>query len=385
MSTASIKTPKVLLVGPGLSGGGAQNRFRRTSESLFGGSADVAVFSYDDAAAAHFKPVIDLKWKGERSYPGMIGALRRHIRENAIDAVLPFGFYPNLLCWLALKGLSSRPALILSEINAPFREYLEDGKSLRGKTTHLARRMMYRGADLYAANSLDGVNDAIRYYGVAPERTRRLPNLVDPERLTATAAEGQSPQADARPSLCVITRLYRRKRVDTLLRAAAALPKDLAWQVDIAGDGDQTKDLKALAGELGIADRTIFHGWLKNPHPLTARATASLLCSEYEGFSNSILEAMVLGAPIVTSLCTSDAADMVEKGAALGFPTGDYSRLAEHLERLLREPDLRSSLRDAARKYAAPHILPGAIGAYEAAVLDAIASRARLRKPARAA
>jgi|GEM_PF-276059 len=367
------RDPRVLLVGPQLAGGGAQNRFRLAAQHMFGGRVSAAVLNGGSEAMSGL-PVLDLGRTGIASYPRVIAALRRHIANGRYDAVLGFGIYPNIVVWGALLGQRRGPVMILSEINSPRREYLEDPTSPRGRALEWLRHRVYRSADFFAANSIDGIADAVTHYGVAPGCARRLPNLADPAELHRLAREPAPHSSQGVPSICLVSRLWPRKRVDTLLDAAARLPRDIDWQIDIVGDGGSREALEQRAGRLGLSGRVVFHGWLANPHPLVARASASVLCSEYEGFSNSVLEAMMLGVPVVTSLCTSDAADMVEKGAALGFAIGDDAALAAHLTRLLTDAQQRRQLSQAARIYARVHELPGAVAAYERLVLDAIAA-----------
>lgn len=372
------KVPRVLLVGPALSGGGAENRFHLATQHLFGGNTSLAVFKCDGQDFLSEGQVsLDLGWRGTLSHPFIAGRLRRHLRRHDFDAVMAFGFYPCLDAWAAVQGLARRPALILTEINSPRRESLEMRGSLRRPIVDGLRRFIYPRADFYAANSEDGVNDAVRFYGVDPKRVRRIPNLVDRERLERLAADGDSEAStDSRLSICIVTRLIRRKRVDTLLRAAAGLPDQRSWRVDIVGEGEERAALQALAQSLNLAERVIFHGWLQNPYPIVSRAAVSVLCSEFEGFSNSVLEAMALGTPVVTSLCTTDARDMCEQGAALGFPVGDHRSLRAHLLRLLEDEALRAAeFETKAWTYARRHTIPVAIKEYETLILDAIERR----------
>jgi glycosyltransferase involved in cell wall biosynthesis len=369
--------PRILLVGPAVSGGGAENRMRLTAENMFAGKATVAVFeghgldALDSEARAR---ALDLKWTGSFSYPAVIGRLRRHLRRERYDALMSFGFYPNLVAWAATRTLQKRPALVLTEINSMRREYEEARHTARGPLLYRLRRLILPRCDLFAANSEDGLREASTYFGVPSSRARRIPNLVEPsrlERLAAMPLEG-APD-DGALSMCIVGRLFHRKRVDTLLRAGALLDRALPWRIDVVGKGEDRDSLAQLAHDLRIADRVRFHGWQANPYPFIRRAAVSVLCSEFEGFPNVVLEAMVLGSPVVTSLNTSDAIDMVDKGAALGFPIGDHDKLGAHLALLLADEDLRRDLSARARAYAQRHVLPGAIAEYEAVVADAIA------------
>ncbi len=310
------------------------------------------------------------------------------MKNENVDVVFGFGLYPAFVSWMAISLLppSARPAFIVSEINSPRREHLETSPRWRAALNDFIRRRMYPAATIYTANSLDGVAEAIEWYGVKPHKSRRVPNLIDIERLRGLA-RWEPPLDDPRPddkrvaSICIVGRLFRRKRVDTLLRAAALLDKGLDWRIDVVGDGEDRPNLMALADELGIASRVVFHGWLENPFPLIANADMMVLCSEFEGFSNSLLEAMALDVPVITSLNTADAKDMCARGAALGFPVGRYDILRDHIETLLRNGQRRLSLVQTARRYIQRHLLANAIREYESLIMDAFERRGARSHP----
>ena len=167
------------------------------------------------------------------------------------------------------------------------------------------------------------------------------------------------------------------KRIDTLLRAAHALAPGLDWAIDLVGDGPQRAEIETLVNELSIRPRVTLHGWLENPYPVMKAADVTVLCSEYEGFSNSVLESMVIGTPVVTGYCSQDAREMVAAGAALGFEIGDWQGLRDHLATLRREDHLAVELGAKARVYAARHHLSNAVREYEVLVRRAVALRQR--------
>jgi glycosyltransferase involved in cell wall biosynthesis len=266
----------------------------------------------------------------------------------------------------------------MTEITRPDTESRLAG-AFRHAITHMVRRITYPEADLAAANSADGVMEVVRHYHVDQKCIRRLPNLVEPARLAELAA-CNSTRDDEIPSICVVSRLDPLKRIDTLLEAAAGLPPDQAWRIQVLGDGPAHETLSSLAARLGISDRVTFHGWVKNPYPAISHAAVTVLTSAYEGFSNTVLEAMALRTPVITSLCSTDAFDMCQQGAALGFPVGDHIALRAHLKSILSDQTLRQKLTAAAWHYAQSHTIPQAIPEYEALVRDAIAARSGLLK-----
>ncbi len=99
----------------------------------------------------------------------------------------------------------------------------------------------------------------------------------------------------------------------------------------ILGQGRQKKELKALAGKLGVADRVIFPGFLDNPYPVLATSNLYVAMSANEGISNALLEAMYLGM-VVISTPAGGAEDVISHGVN-GFLT-DFKE-TDNLSRLL--------------------------------------------------
>lgn len=366
--------PKILLVGSALGGGGAETRLRLLGQRLFGGGGDIALFNDKGSGVPSVgKNLIPLGWTGRMSYPSVVLRLRKAIRAGKYDAALAMGLHQNVVLWAATQGLRERPAIILTETTRPNTNGLQDTGLLTYWVRRIFYNLSYRAADLVAANSIDGVAEVVNNYGVEQSRIRRIPNLVEPNQLLRESRDVIEP--DPTPSFCMATRLDKMKRVDTLLEAAAGLPAGLAWRIDIVGDGPHRSGFEALAVTLAIAERVRFHGWRKNPYPFMARARATVVCSTYEGFSNTVLESMALGTPVVTSFCSSDAEDMASQGAALGFPVGDHSALRVHLRRLLTDTACRAALVSTSARYIERHTVPSSILEYEALLRDAIIVR----------
>lgn len=369
--------PRVLLVGSAVGGGGAENRFRLLLENLFGGTAEgVTLHATNTDPAASGQKLHSLGWRRKANYPAAAMRLRRLLTQGGFDVALSMGLYPNVVLWAASRGLRRRPALVMTEITRPYTESTQFSSPL----TRLVRQPLYRfsygAADLVATNSEDGLEELVAHYGVRRDRIRRLPNLIDAARVRGLAG---APAALGCPRFCMVARFDPIKRIDTLLRAVHALEPGMSWHLDLVGDGAERQAIQALVAELGLQRRVTLHGWLANPFPVMAAAVATVLCSEYEGFSNTVLESMVLGTPVVTSLCSLDARRMVGDGAALGFDIGDWSALSDHLATLLTRPALTEALRLAASRHASRHHADVAIAEYETIARDAVVRRGQGR------
>jgi len=110
------------------------------------------------------------------------------------------------------------------------------------------------------------------------------------------------------------------------------------------GTGELEAELRRLAASLGIGERVVFTGQIANVLPVIREFAVGVLCSESEGFSNSILEYMHVGKPTV---CTDVGgnSEIVQEGFN-GFlvALGDIGGLADRIERLLADANLRDML-----------------------------------------
>lgn len=72
-------------------------------------------------------------------------------------------------------------------------------------------------------------------------------------------------------------------------------------QLIIVGGGPEEAHLRSTARRWGVADRVLFTGQILNPYPVMALADAVLLLSRWEGQGLILLEAMILGVPVVST------------------------------------------------------------------------------------
>ena len=116
------------------------------------------------------------------------------------------------------------------------------------------------------------------------------------------------------------------------------------WQLHIYGEGEQYDELLKQIEGLGLEGKVILKGITDDVHSVLLGASIFTLASRCEGFSNSILEAIAHGLPIVvTDLhCTQDLMD----GYEIGFrvPQDDISQLADGINHLIENESLRRQM-----------------------------------------
>jgi glycosyltransferase involved in cell wall biosynthesis len=188
--------------------------------------------------------------------------------------------------------------------------------------------------------------------GLDPARIEVVENGVDAERFTP-GDEGARFQD---PTLLYLGRLKRYKRVDLVLRAAAAMRAEgLPVQLLIAGEGDRRPVLEREARRLELGEGEIrFLGFISEDDKvrLLQRSWVHVLTSEKEGWGISILEAAACGTPSVASDVLGLRDSVLHEKTGLLVQHGDVSALARSIRRLLENEDLCRAFGRAGRSFA---------------------------------
>ena len=153
------------------------------------------------------------------------------------------------------------------------------------------------------------------------------------------------------PVVLVFSRLNRMKGIEYFLEAVVEVSRRYPEvRFVIAGDGDNRAELEAYAAKLGIASKVLFTGFRTDLPHLLAEADLSVLPSLSEGLSNSILEAMSAGVPVVATNVGGNP-EIVEDGVTgLLVPARDSAALAKAMIRMFEEPGLRLEFGAAGRR-----------------------------------
>lgn len=155
--------------------------------------------------------------------------------------------------------------------------------------------------------------------------------------------------ADA-PVVTIVARLVPIKAHEVFLEAARRVRQALpASRFLVVGDGERRAALEALAAELGLGESVLFLGWRRDLERVYADATVVALTSRNEGSPVSLIEAMAAGRPVVATR-VGGVPDLVEDGlTGCLVPPDDAGALATALLALLRDPERRRTLGQAAR------------------------------------
>lgn len=160
--------------------------------------------------------------------------------------------------------------------------------------------------------------------------------------------ERASPDSVGPPIITMVARFTEPKYQELLLRAFAKIPAGPILR--FVGDGPKHSEVKRLAQELKIAERTLFMGSRSDIPELLADSQIFILASRSELFPISILEAMRAGLPIVASNVGGVPEAIINNRSGLLVPTESVNAMAEAIKRLLSDRELRIRLAAAARQ-----------------------------------
>lgn len=150
-----------------------------------------------------------------------------------------------------------------------------------------------------------------------------------------------------------VGRLSKEKNVTGLLLAWEKVDSNLkkGWTLLIVGDGPMHDELKESIIKKNIDSTVIFAGFRSDIPECFSIADIYVSSSNNEGLSNSLLEAMSTGLPVVATR-VSGVKEIVENtNSGFVVDIGDMSSLSNSIERLVSDLDLRKKNGDNARKY----------------------------------
>ncbi len=161
-------------------------------------------------------------------------------------------------------------------------------------------------------------------------------------------------ESDPVPAILAAGRLVPQKNYPLLLRATALVLRHVEVNLFILGEGPERQSLERLASVLNISDHVHLLGFHQNPYPFFSAADLFVLTSDYEGFGNVLVEALLLGVPVISTDCPYGPAEILANGRyGVLVPRGDVDSLADAILCLLSDPERRDALSASGRRRAA--------------------------------
>lgn len=285
----------------------------------------------------------------------------QQLRRQRVEIVHSYNFYSNVFAIPAAK-MAGVPVTIAS---------IRDQGVYLSPLQKKVQKWACGFADKILVNA-GSIRDWLLDEGYAPEKIDIIRNGIDLTRYPRRAAP--SPiraelglPADA-PLVMMLSRLNPQKGVDDFIKAAALIKLQMPnVRFLIIGERLQHRDghfqqdtsyhrqLHDLALNLGVDDRLIFTGHRTDVPEILAEGAVSVLPSHSEGLSNTLLESMAAGLPVVATQVGGNA-ELVQDGIN-GFliPPQSPATLAHVILRILQDKPLATRFSQAARARASEY------------------------------
>jgi len=345
---------RVLLVIPTLDRAGAEKQLTllatRLPEELF----EVRVVTltrngpYEEEIANAGIPVTCLHkhWKLD---PVTCGRLKKVIREFKPDIVHSWMFTANSYVRAVTPKSNRSCRTVVSE------RCVDLWKGAGRKW--IDRRLISR-TDCLLANS-EPVAEFYRKSGYPAEKIEVIPNGVElpavPDDQTVKETRDKLLESYGfEPDFNVVVsigRLAPQKRVHDIVWSFQLLKQNKPRScLFVVGDGPEKEKLEELAKQFATDELVRFVGHQEDVQPFLESADVFWNASEYEGMSNSLMEAMAAGVPVVVSDIEPNRV-LVEDGED-GFvvPVGDCPAFTQFSLKILDEPELAQRLSHACRE-----------------------------------
>ncbi|HEX8948651.1 MAG TPA: glycosyltransferase [Dissulfurispiraceae bacterium] len=207
----------------------------------------------------------------------------------------------------------------------------------------LMQKFFNRWVELFISNSYSTKIWSTEAERIPAEKIRVIYNGVDLEPYKRISRETRKRYRrklgipDDAPVIGIVANLRPVKGIDVFLHAARLIRDELpAARFVVVGDGEEEHSLKGLSRSLALEDSVSFLGRRKDVVSILGMFDVAVLSSRSESFSNSLVEYMAAGLPVV---CTDvgGCREAIEDGVN-GFvlPVEDYGGIAEHTVRIIK-------------------------------------------------
>lgn len=344
---------RVCLVIPTLVKGGAEKQL-----TLLAAGLDRARFECHVVVLTHSGPYeAELREQGVQVHvigkrakldPTAYWRLARKLKELQPDVVHTWLFAANSYGRMAARGAGVRVIIAGERSVDPWKQWWN----------FAVDRYLLKYTDTIVTNT-QAVADFYAPYGIAGDRFTVIANAVVPSHIEPLTREQVFERLKLPPRgalVGAVGRLWKQKGYRELIWSAELLRvalKDVC--LVIIGDGPEREQLLHYRDQVGADEAVRLVGQRADALELMTGFDLLWNGSLFEGQSNTILEAMACGVPVVASDIPGTR-DLVLHGVTgLLYPLGDVGKLTRITNQLLREPDRMAAMSAAAKNRIAQH------------------------------
>lgn len=271
-------------------------------------------------------------------------------KNNNKSTIISFLEYPNLINLLTIKYGKT----IVSVRNHMSTKHNKGFKSYFWNNTI---KYLYNKADLIVVVSKEIKRDLIDNYGINKNNIKVIYNSYSIKKIKKLANKSlkhKYKKIFKDPVIITMGRLNKQKGHCHLIRSFTKVKKSIPnAKLVILGKGKQKNYLDQLVSDFNLKKDVYFLGFKKNPFKYIAKSKIFVLSSLYEGFPNSLSEAMACEVPVLSTDCLSGPRELLapdefdKKNITYGINKNRYGILVpnfdgiqkNHLESLNKEEE----------------------------------------------
>lgn len=268
-----------------------------------------------------------IKWIENRLY---IHYIRRCLSGEHFDTCV---IYSDVTAETAIRAVAADRYLMYYHHGA-MRHVYHDG-------------IAYRRCDKIIAVSENQANELKRFVPSAADKVTVIHNLSDVNDIRQKAEQPTEEVFDPqRFHIVTVGRVSREKGMDIAVRVCAKLVesglKNICWW--IVGDGPAMQEVRALVTDLGVEPYMKLVGMKGNPYPYIRQADLYVQPSRFEGYPMTLLEAIALGQPVI-STDNDGAKEIIEDGHTGLLCSVDVPTFTRVIGEAIEKPEKRDELR----------------------------------------
>jgi len=307
---------------------------------------DVVIIKLNNNLNNNFKKLISIFWGAKK--------LKKIVKENNINTVFSFLGRSNYINIFSKIFKANHKVIISERINP---SSMHNGISQIAYLNRNLTRIFYKKADLVTCNSEGIKKSLVNDFLVKSDKIKVIYNPVDINRIERLSKEPLNPEFQELftfPVVINVARLEEQKGQEYLIRSFVRIKKEIPLtKLVILGEGHLEHKLRDLAKGLGLEQDVVFLGWQKNPFKFLAYSKVFVLSSLWEGFPNTLLEAMALGLPVISTDCPSGPNEIIKHGEnGLLVPVKDETALVNAMINILKDSGLAQRLGENAKERA---------------------------------
>ena len=316
----------------------------------YGGSGRcISVFARQLALSGYKVSLLILRdYKSEYEIASEINVIRTHLTKSRIkagkidvifkwfpeivkymdllnpDLVIPFGVD---ICLLSVVGNFQRRRICVTVRSDPMHEP-------KNILFRMVRDFIYQYASyIWVQNEQQKT---------LLKKLRRSNFVTVPNPVRSEIGKGSFAYSGKMQKFITLGRLSRQKNQKLLINVFSKLSKKYEDIIlEIYGEGELRKSLEKQIKKAKSESNICLKGRTENALDVLKSADAFILCSDFEGMPNALMEAMALGIPCISTDCNTGPRDLiVDKVNGILIPCNDSSKLYKAIESFIRHPDI---------------------------------------------